>query len=273
MFQGKPIMVSQSVLVIDVWSLLRFVFHLISKNGDVFWGAFKKSFSISDIFAGLCYDIVCPALLSDGANNTVICWWSCLSPSDDQYRAWKDPYGLWLAGWNLSLAFLKSVCFYAVPLSLIFLLYSFPSSPSTPFFPPSQCSFYGLMTVRLWDLRGLRTVELYGSCGNVISILILSFSLQARIKAINTFFGKNGFCSVQDSGVYSQHAPLQAPYDSSAPVYMQSMYSPQQQYPVYPIVSPSWNPQPSNMPYFETPLVRTLIYYSECPLKLLCCLF
>lgn len=78
--------------------------------------------------------------------------------------------------------------------------------------------------------------------------------IMARIKAINTFFGKNGFCSVQDSGVYSQHAPLQAPYDSSAPVYMQSMYSPQQQYPVYPIVSPSWNPQPSSMPYFETPL-------------------
>lgn len=73
MFQGKPIMVSQSVLVIDVWSLLRFVFHLISKNGDFFFfffRAFKKSFSISDIFAGLCYDIVCPALLSDGANNT-----------------------------------------------------------------------------------------------------------------------------------------------------------------------------------------------------------
>lgn len=78
MFQGKPIMVSQSVLVIDVWSLLRFVFHLISKNGDFYfillllyyYRAFKKSFSISDIFAGLCYDIVCPALLSDGANNT-----------------------------------------------------------------------------------------------------------------------------------------------------------------------------------------------------------
>lgn len=74
MFQGKPIMVSQSVLVIDVWSLLRFVFHLISKNGDfylfIFFRAFKKSFSISDIFAGLGYDIVCPALLSDGANNT-----------------------------------------------------------------------------------------------------------------------------------------------------------------------------------------------------------
>lgn len=67
-------MVSQSVLVIDVWSLLRFVFHLIRKNGDFFFffflRAFKKSFSISYIFAGLCYDIVCPALLSDGANNT-----------------------------------------------------------------------------------------------------------------------------------------------------------------------------------------------------------
>ncbi|XP_030585457.1 la-related protein 4 isoform X3 [Archocentrus centrarchus] len=74
--------------------------------------------------------------------------------------------------------------------------------------------------------------------------------IMARIKAINTFFGKNGFCSIQDSGVYSQRAPLQAPYDS--PVYMQQMYSPQQQYPVYPLVSPSWNP--SGMPYFETPL-------------------
>lgn len=242
--------------------------------GIFFFFLFFKS-PISDIFAGLWYDIVCPALLSDGANDTVICWWSCLSPSDDQYRAWKDPYALWLAGWNLSLAFLKSVSVSMLFLSPLFFSYT-PSPPP----PPQPLSFllvgavfYGLMTVRLWDLRGLRTVELYGSCGNVVSILILSFSLQARIKAINTFFGKNGFCSVQDSGVYSQHAPLQAPYDSSAPVYMQSMYSPQQQYPVYPIVSPSWNPQPSSMPYFETPLVRTLMYYSECPLKLLRYLF
>lgn len=246
------------------WGFLFFFFFFI--------GLLKKVF-LSVIFLLDFVMTSCALLFYLMEQITLICWWSCLSPSDDQYRAWKDPYGLWLAGWNLSLAFLKSVCFYAVPLSLIFLLYSFPSSPSTPFFPPSRCSFYGLMTVRLWDLRGLRTVELYGSCGNVISILIHSFSLQARIKAINTFFGKNGFCSIQDSGVYSQHAPLQAPYDSSAPVYMQSMYSPQQQYPVYPIVSPSWNPQPSNMPYFETPLVRTLIYYSECPIKLLCYLF
>lgn len=52
MFQGKPIMVSQSVLVIDVWSLLRFVFHLISKNGAFFFfflGLLKKVF-LSVIF-------------------------------------------------------------------------------------------------------------------------------------------------------------------------------------------------------------------------------
>ncbi|XP_051270638.1 la-related protein 4 isoform X2 [Dicentrarchus labrax] len=73
--------------------------------------------------------------------------------------------------------------------------------------------------------------------------------IMARIKAINTCFGKNGFCSV-DSSVYSQHAQPQAQYGS--PVYMQQVYSPQQQYPVYPVVSPSWNP--SAMPYFETPL-------------------
>ncbi|XP_040890018.1 la-related protein 4 isoform X2 [Toxotes jaculatrix] len=73
--------------------------------------------------------------------------------------------------------------------------------------------------------------------------------IMARIKAINTFFGKNGFRSV-DSSVYSQHSQPQAQYGSS--VYMQQMYSPQQQYPVYPVVSPSWNP--SVMPYFETPL-------------------
>nr|XP_046239905.1 la-related protein 4 [Scatophagus argus] len=73
--------------------------------------------------------------------------------------------------------------------------------------------------------------------------------IMARIKAINTFFGKNGFRSV-DSSVYSQHVRPQAQYGS--PVYMQQVYSPQQQYPVYPVVSPSWNP--SVVPYFETPL-------------------
>ncbi|XP_040058743.2 la-related protein 4 isoform X1 [Gasterosteus aculeatus] len=73
--------------------------------------------------------------------------------------------------------------------------------------------------------------------------------IMARIKAINTFFGKNSFRSV-NSSVYSQQAQPQAHY--SAPVYMQQAYSPQQQYPVYPVVSPSWNP--AVVPYFETPL-------------------
>lgn len=63
--------------------------------------------------------------------------------------------------------------------------------------------------------------------------------------------------------MYSQHVQPQAQYGS--PVYMQQVYSPQQQYPVYPVVSPSWNP--SLMPYFETPLVRTSVYCSECLLK------
>ncbi|KAK5872313.1 hypothetical protein PBY51_013027 [Eleginops maclovinus] len=73
--------------------------------------------------------------------------------------------------------------------------------------------------------------------------------IMARIKAINTFFGKNAFRNV-DSSVYSQHAQPQAQYGS--PVYMPQPYSAQQQYPVYPVVSPTWNP--SVMPYFETPL-------------------
>ncbi|CAG06747.1 unnamed protein product, partial [Tetraodon nigroviridis] len=73
--------------------------------------------------------------------------------------------------------------------------------------------------------------------------------IMARIKAINTFFGKNGYSSV-DSSVYTQHAQPAAQYGS--PVYMQQVYTPQQQYPVYPVVSPSWSPP--IMPYFETPL-------------------
>ncbi|XP_026203835.1 la-related protein 4 isoform X1 [Anabas testudineus] len=77
--------------------------------------------------------------------------------------------------------------------------------------------------------------------------------IMARIKAINTFYGKNTFQSV-DSSVHNQHAQPQAQYGSS--VYMQQLYSPQQQYPVYPVVSPSWNTSvnPSVMSYFETPL-------------------
>ncbi|KAM4740788.1 la-related protein 4 [Anableps anableps] len=73
--------------------------------------------------------------------------------------------------------------------------------------------------------------------------------IMARIKAINTFFGKNGFHSM-DSGVYQQHSQPQAQYVS--PLYMQQVYSPQQEFPIYPVVSPTWNP--SIVPHFETPL-------------------
>lgn len=73
--------------------------------------------------------------------------------------------------------------------------------------------------------------------------------IMARIKAINTFFAKNGYRSV-DSSVYSQHSQARPQYGS--PLYMQQVYNPQQQYPVYPLVPPSWSP--SLMPYFETPL-------------------
>lgn len=78
--------------------------------------------------------------------------------------------------------------------------------------------------------------------------------IMARIKAINTFFGKSGFHGM-DSSVFTQQPPPQAPSQPfGSPVYidMQQVYSPQQQYPVYPVVSPSWSPTP--MPYFETPL-------------------
>lgn len=78
--------------------------------------------------------------------------------------------------------------------------------------------------------------------------------IMARIKAINTFFGKSGFHGM-DSSVFTQQPPPQTPSQPfGSPVYidMQQVYSPQQQYPVYPVVSPSWSPTP--MPYFETPL-------------------
>ncbi|KAM6927197.1 la-related protein 4 [Xenentodon cancila] len=73
--------------------------------------------------------------------------------------------------------------------------------------------------------------------------------IMARIKAINTFFAKNGFCTM-DSRAYQQHTQPQTQCDSS--VYMPQVYSPQQQYPVYPVVSPSWSP--SLIPHFEMPV-------------------
>ncbi|MBZ3879029.1 La-related protein 4, partial [Sciurus carolinensis] len=72
---------------------------------------------------------------------------------------------------------------------------------------------------------------------------------QARIKAINTFFAKNGY-RLMDSGMYSQPIQTQAQYAS--PVFMQPVYNPHQQYSVYSIMPQSWSPSPA--PYFETPL-------------------
>ncbi|XP_053280783.1 la-related protein 4 isoform X1 [Pleuronectes platessa] len=72
--------------------------------------------------------------------------------------------------------------------------------------------------------------------------------IMARIKAINTFFAKNGYRSM-DSSLYAQQSQSQSQY--SSPLYMQHVY-PQQQYPVYGIVPPTWSPSPT--PYFETPL-------------------
>ncbi|KAI2649688.1 ATP-dependent 6-phosphofructokinase, muscle type [Labeo rohita] len=72
---------------------------------------------------------------------------------------------------------------------------------------------------------------------------------QARIKAINTFFAKNGYRSL-DCSVYPQQSHTQSQY--SSPLFMQPVYSPQQQYPLYGIVPPTWTPSPT--PYFETPL-------------------
>ncbi|KAM6215768.1 la-related protein 4 [Rhynchocyon petersi] len=73
--------------------------------------------------------------------------------------------------------------------------------------------------------------------------------IMARIKAINTFFAKNGY-RLMDSSVYSQPIQTQAQYAS--PVFMQPVYNPHQQYSVYSLVPQSWSPSPA--PYFETPL-------------------
>ncbi|XP_058164221.1 la-related protein 4 isoform X4 [Dasypus novemcinctus] len=73
--------------------------------------------------------------------------------------------------------------------------------------------------------------------------------IMARIKAINTFFAKNGY-RLMDSSVYSQPIQTQAQYAS--PIFMQPVYNPHQQYSLYSIVPQSWSPNPA--PYFETPL-------------------
>ncbi|XP_006870112.1 PREDICTED: la-related protein 4 isoform X2 [Chrysochloris asiatica] len=73
--------------------------------------------------------------------------------------------------------------------------------------------------------------------------------IMARIKAINTFFAKNGY-RLMDSSMFSQSIQTQAQYAS--PVFMQPVYNPHQQYSVYSLVPQSWSPNPA--PYFETPL-------------------
>nr|XP_045007940.1 la-related protein 4 isoform X2 [Jaculus jaculus] len=73
--------------------------------------------------------------------------------------------------------------------------------------------------------------------------------IMARIKAINTFFAKNGY-RLMDSSMYTQPIHTQAQYPS--PVFMHPVYNPHQQYSVYSIVPQSWSPSPA--PYFETPL-------------------
>lgn len=70
--------------------------------------------------------------------------------------------------------------------------------------------------------------------------------IMARIKAINTFFAKNGYGTV-DSTVYT--GSPQSQYSSQ--VYLQQVYQPQQ-YPLYSLLPQTWNPSPA--PYFETPL-------------------
>lgn len=72
--------------------------------------------------------------------------------------------------------------------------------------------------------------------------------IMARIKAINTFFAKNGYGAV-DSTVYTSSPQSQY----SSPVYVQQMYQqPPQQYPLYSLLPQAWTPSPT--PYFETPL-------------------
>ncbi|XP_069509551.1 la-related protein 4 [Ambystoma mexicanum] len=73
--------------------------------------------------------------------------------------------------------------------------------------------------------------------------------IMARIKAINTFFAKNGYRTV-DSSVYTQ--PVQTQAQFASPLFMQPVYNPQQQYSIYSIVPQTWSPNPT--PYFETPL-------------------
>lgn len=164
---------------------------------------------------------------------------------------------------------LLNLSLYATLLLYLILIFSPSFTPFTSLFSPlASAVCYGLMTVRLWDLRGLKHNKCSSEAAAAADITVISdtpdwlfylFSFcQARIKAINTYFGKKSFHTVESS-VYSQHGQPQA--QCGSPVYMQQVYNPQQQYPVYSVVSPSWSPSgnTSVMPYFGTPLVRIWI--------------
>lgn len=148
--------------------------------------------------------------------------------------------------------------------------YLTPQSPSVNFWIVNF-----LMTCCFWSLVGLQVFKRgsenvsgkthHGESSEAQLYVILGFlwngfcvkrflnpAPQARIKAINTFFAKNGYRSM-DSSLYAQQSQSQSQY--SSPLYMQHVY-PQQQYPVYGIVPPTWTPSPT--PYFETPLVRDM---------------
>lgn len=106
--------------------------------------AFKKRFSISDIFAGLCYDIVCPAVLSDGANDLLIVlfkpqWWSV--------SRLEGPICT-VAGWVETFTRFLKICLFLCCSSLPYfsfilhpllpLLNTFLSSPSVRFLWPND---------------------------------------------------------------------------------------------------------------------------------------
>lgn len=84
---------------------------------------------------------------------------------------------------------------------------------------------------------------------------ILYMSTQARIKAkaiaINTFLPKNGFRPL-DMSLYTQHR-------YTASFYLPPVYSPQQHFPLYSLVTPqTWSATHS---YLDPPLVSPVLSY------------